>query len=76
MSYNDITWYGRVYEGEPCSIATVLNPINWFKPKHHWVVNNYHCSKCGTRWKTPPYPTDVITEKEANEIFKKLINDN
>lgn len=60
------TWYGKQYEiHKPIS----FNPKYWFQKDHHWKILCCKCYTCGATWDTPPFPTDVMTQKELDNIF-------
>lgn len=63
------TWYGKPYEGDGNLFhLQELNPINWFKPNHHWRVNEYHCCSCGAEWESDPFPRDIDVKKKLEDI--------
>lgn len=62
------TWYST--ESELDSNLFSLNRL--FTKKRHWRVDNYHCYNCGCNWNTPPYPTDIVNEKDLYKISQKL----
>ena len=69
------TWYGKACDHKSNSVLESLKPKNWFKPNHHYEIRTYKCYTCGSEWQTPPYPTDIISVKEANEIYELIKED-
>lgn len=61
------TWYGKQCEANK---FININPKYWFQKDHHWEILCCKCFTCGAEWETPPYPTDAVTQKELDSIFK------
>ena len=65
-----ITWCGKK-DKEHKRIN--FNPKYWFQKEknHHWKILCCKCYTCGATWDTPPFPTDIMTEKELDNIFSE-----
>lgn len=76
IRYAQRSWYGKYYEGDDCLFHLQnLNPRNWIAHNHHWKVNRYECYSCGAIWECPPYPADIISDKEADKLYKKILGE-
>jgi hypothetical protein len=67
-------WPEEYYRKSVTGIRSLL-PKYWFEKSKEWCTDHYECGNCGTKWKSIPYPIEVLNYDELNTYWEGIVEE-